>query len=381
MSRPRVVLLRGYSANPWDLQPWRLLVDRFDVRCLVPGANEFDADAIGTAGRCPCGRRATGCRAGARPARCPTRSATATSGSRPPRRGADIVHAAEIATWFSAQAAGLKQRLGFRLVLTVWETIAVRDDVPLAARAPLPRARRWPPPTSSSRRRERARDGLLLEGVARRADRGLLPGHRHRALRAAAQPRPAAGAGLVLSPGAARLGEGPPGRAPRGRRAALRARARARPMRGSLIVGAGPGGGASCAATRDELGARRRRRVPRGRPLRRDAARLRAARRAWCSRASPRKAWEEQFGMVLAEALAAGHADRRVRRAARSPRSSAARRACSCPATGSRSRAASPRRVAPPQPRVVRDPERVAATRPPPRRSGSRPRTTVCSPR
>ena len=41
--------------------------------------------------------------------------------------GADVVHAAEIGTWFSAQAARLREALGFRLVLTVWETIAWRD--------------------------------------------------------------------------------------------------------------------------------------------------------------------------------------------------------------------------------------------------------------
>ena len=41
--------------------------------------------------------------------------------------GADIVHSAELGVWFSGQPAALKQRLGFRLVLTVWETIPFRD--------------------------------------------------------------------------------------------------------------------------------------------------------------------------------------------------------------------------------------------------------------
>jgi len=42
MSRPRVVLLRGHSANPWDLRPWETLTGRFDVRILATASNEFD---------------------------------------------------------------------------------------------------------------------------------------------------------------------------------------------------------------------------------------------------------------------------------------------------------------------------------------------------
>src|SRR5206468_3665147 len=42
-------------------------------------------------------------------------------------RGADLVHAAELGYWFSWQAARLKPKLGFRLVLTVWETLPFVD--------------------------------------------------------------------------------------------------------------------------------------------------------------------------------------------------------------------------------------------------------------
>ena len=45
MSRPRVVLLRGHSANPWDLRPWELLVDRFDIRVLATASNAYDVDS------------------------------------------------------------------------------------------------------------------------------------------------------------------------------------------------------------------------------------------------------------------------------------------------------------------------------------------------
>ena len=37
--------------------------------------------------------------------------------------GADIVHTQELGYWYSAQAAKLRAELGFRLVMTVWETL------------------------------------------------------------------------------------------------------------------------------------------------------------------------------------------------------------------------------------------------------------------
>ena len=36
VTRPKVVLLRGHGVNPWELRPWELLGDRFDVRCSSP---------------------------------------------------------------------------------------------------------------------------------------------------------------------------------------------------------------------------------------------------------------------------------------------------------------------------------------------------------
>src|SRR5919204_174681 len=79
--------------------------------------------------------------------------------------GGEIAPAAEIGTGFAAQAAGLRDRLGFALALTVWETIAWRD------------AYRWPRERAYRRRvlapadrflptTERARDGALLQGGA-----------------------------------------------------------------------------------------------------------------------------------------------------------------------------------------------------------------------
>ena len=107
------------------------------------------------------------------------------------------MHAAEIGTWFSAQAAKLKRELGFRLVLTVWETIAWRD------------AYRWPRERGYRRAvlpqvdlclatTERARDALLLEGVPAERVEVSPPGIDLARFAAAARRR---AAGYVLSAG------------------------------------------------------------------------------------------------------------------------------------------------------------------------------------
>ena len=126
MPLPRVVLLRGHNANVWDARPWESLADAYDVELLVTGSNLHEVASSGVrivTVRTPRdalpGGRAAGAAAYALGER--------YLGLEPKLAGATIVHAAEIGTWFSAQAAKLKPRLGFRLVVTVWETLPWRD--------------------------------------------------------------------------------------------------------------------------------------------------------------------------------------------------------------------------------------------------------------
>ena len=162
--RPRVVLLRGHHANVWDLRPWERLRDAYDVAVLVTGSNVHQVEGLDLEVipvRSPRDRLPGGRLAGAAAYAIGERYL----GLERHLAHADIVHAAEIGTWFAAQAAGLRDRLGFALALTVWETIAWRE------------AYRWPRERAYRRRvlaaadrflpaTERARDGLLLEGVA-----------------------------------------------------------------------------------------------------------------------------------------------------------------------------------------------------------------------
>jgi glycosyltransferase involved in cell wall biosynthesis len=230
-------------------------------------------------------------------------------------RGADVVHAEEFAYWFAADVARRKERLGFKLVQTVWETIPKlrayrnrearknRDSVIAATDLFLPAT-------------ERAREGLLLEGVP---DEKLLvcyPGIDAERF-SSARPQSAPGEHVILSPGLLvwEMGHQDVIRALSAiRRRLVEASEAARRAR-ILIVGSGP----EEARLREhaaelELG---------------DAVEIRsvgydempgvfasASAMVLASLPSagcmlhpfdvPHCFWEEQFGMVLAEAMAAG---------------------------------------------------------------------------
>ncbi len=48
-SRPRVVIVRGHQANPWELRPWeeREIAERFEVSYLKSGRNWFQTASLG----------------------------------------------------------------------------------------------------------------------------------------------------------------------------------------------------------------------------------------------------------------------------------------------------------------------------------------------
>ena len=121
-----VTLLRGHHVNPWELGSWRLLGPEIRVRVVVTAGARYETDTgleeihVGTLG--------DGCRAAGA-----GRLLTRAAGERyldlaAALAGSDIVHAAELGYWFSAQAAHLRRRLGFKLALTVWETLPFGDS-------------------------------------------------------------------------------------------------------------------------------------------------------------------------------------------------------------------------------------------------------------
>lgn len=314
--KPRVVLLRGHRATPWSFAPWRPLLDRFDVEVLLTG-------------RDPAGRDDPGL---------PTRR-IATWGSALPggRLGdaivnvlndryvglsrhladADIVHAEELGSWAAAHPARLRARSesGWKLAVTVWETIPTLDayrhrHARRYRRRVIEAADLFLPTTS------RAADALRLEGVPDSRIRVCAPGvDRERFHPASDAPAPAEH--VILSPGRL-VWE-------KGHQDVLRAVAALErglvegldpaPRVRVRIEGAGPERD-RLARHAEELGLAERvtfgSSPHAGMPERfREAscvvlASLPAALKPYHVWDRPRIFWEEQFGMVLVEALAAG---------------------------------------------------------------------------
>jgi glycosyltransferase involved in cell wall biosynthesis len=296
------VILRGHQANPWELRPWLEpeLSQRFAVSYVTTGRGWFDTSSLALERRrvltvrdlLP--RGALGDLATRLPG-------DHYIGLKRALGGADIVHAQELGYWYSMQAARLRERLGFRLVLTVWETIPMLD----AYRNFRTRAYRAATLAQTDlflAASERARESLLLEGARAERIRVCAPGVASDRFDAGA-PATERVAPLILSPGRL-VWE-------KGHQDVLRALALLRRQGDSLaaqarvcIVGAGPEE-ARLRRYAGELGVG-------------DAVDLRGfvsydempslyAQATCVVLASlPVWSWEEQFGMVLAEAMSAG---------------------------------------------------------------------------
>ena len=120
---PNVLVVRGHLAAPWELAPWAELPERHRVSYLATRSNAFATDLV----RLP--SRTVGARRDRLPRGLVGDAVTAVAGDRydddadAAFAAADIVHAAELSFWFSAEAARRKPRYGFKLVQTVYETL------------------------------------------------------------------------------------------------------------------------------------------------------------------------------------------------------------------------------------------------------------------
>lgn len=303
----RILIVRGQLATPWELRPWTELPERFEVRYLQTRSNAFDTSGLSLEAeqvtslrdRMPAGRLAA--------------TAAALVGERylanadPAYAHADLVHAEELSFWFAADAARRKARHGYRLVQTVWETL------PLLNAYRNRRARRYRQEVLAATdlflpATERARQALLLEGVEEERMVVCAPGIDVERFRRRARESPAEH--VLLSPGRL-IWE-------KGHQDVLRAAAlltRQGVLLRVRIVGQGP----EKQRLREyaaELGLGDRVEIG---PVSYDAMPEMFASASCMVLASlagatsqihpfdvPRTFWEEQFGMVLAEGMAAG---------------------------------------------------------------------------
>jgi glycosyltransferase involved in cell wall biosynthesis len=309
-----VLLLRGHHPTVWGLRPFERLPERFAVRLAVTGRPHYSLDGLELE-RVPV-RTVRDTMPGG------TLGSVVTLGL-PDRvlhaertyASADIVHAEELSLWFTAQAARLKARLGYRLVVTVWETLPLLDAFRNL------HGRRYRATTLAAADlfmavSQHAYDSLLLEGVPE--ERVMLAPHGID-LDRFAQPRiQGVREHVILSP--ARL------EWEKGHHDILRAVAAlkqglvpapAKAVEGLrlMLVGAGPEEKRlrTHAAELEIADAVTIGRVPYEEMpalyARASALVLASLPRSGCSLYPgdiPRCFWEEQFGMVLAEAMAAG---------------------------------------------------------------------------
>ena len=122
MNKPRVVVVRGHQANLMELRAWEHLRDEFDITVLATKRGARDIAGLDVPQRIVSTRRDL----------LPTGGIGDLAVHLPgdgyrdleaALAGADIVHSAELGPWLSAQPAKLKARFGYQLVLTYWETI------------------------------------------------------------------------------------------------------------------------------------------------------------------------------------------------------------------------------------------------------------------
>ena len=153
-----MAVLRGEHANPFELQSFRPLLGSWDLFAVGAADGSHDLDSLQMPlvrlrhyGRGRLARRVLGDRS------------SRLLGLRKAVSGCAIVHSAETFLPISEQAAQLRSRQGFKLVLTCWENIPfLYEEGPILARR-----------KSVVREAadlflavtERAREALLLEGV------------------------------------------------------------------------------------------------------------------------------------------------------------------------------------------------------------------------
>jgi glycosyltransferase involved in cell wall biosynthesis len=301
--RPRVVLIRGHQTNSWHLRPWRHLADRYEVVVARTRRTWFDTASLGLA----------------------TQTAPALRDLLPPGRvghalsripgdrylrprelfeGADVVHSQDLGFWYSMQAAKLKSDLGYKLVLTVWETIPFMDSYRNVRTRPY-RRRVLAATDLFLATTERARAALLLEGAPAERIEVVPPGVDDELFSSAAAPDPPPSQHVLISAGRLVWEKGHQDvlRAVAAlRRGTVRGIDRDVPIPSVVVVGAGP--------ERDrlrrhaaELGVDEllelRPEVPYA-----EMPALYAGASCLILASLPVWYWEEQFGMVLAEAAA-----------------------------------------------------------------------------
>lgn len=160
----RVLIVRGHQVTPWELRPWQELPEPFEVGYLHTASNGWDASSL----------TLEAVEVGSRRDRLPKGllgdipallvGDRYTKGADAAFAAADVVHAEELSYWFAADAARRKAKHGYKLVQTVWETLPFGETYRRGQTAKH-RAEVLAATDLFLAATDRARVALLLEGV------------------------------------------------------------------------------------------------------------------------------------------------------------------------------------------------------------------------
>jgi len=172
--KKRVAIVRGSNLNSWEMQNFTPLMDEYDLLGIASAAHHFDISSIPF----PVQKLFSfGQFLHARTLRAPLVRVLGDYhdllGLEHTLRGFDIVHAADTMYRFTYQAARAKNRMGFKLVLTVWENIPFLHHLPVNASHKELIFREADLYIATS---ERAKEVLILEGAPREKIRVRMPG-------------------------------------------------------------------------------------------------------------------------------------------------------------------------------------------------------------
>jgi glycosyltransferase involved in cell wall biosynthesis len=196
----RVLIVRGHQVTPWELAPWQVLPARFDVRYLRTASNGWDTSSL-TLDAVPVGTRRDKLPKGLLgdvPAL--LLGDRYTGGADAAFADADVVHAEELSYWFAADAARRKAKHGYKLVQTIWETLPFGETYRRAGTTRF-RAEVLAATDLFLAATERAKVSLLLEGVAPERIAVSAPGVDVERFATAAGAAAAPAEHVILSPG------------------------------------------------------------------------------------------------------------------------------------------------------------------------------------
>jgi glycosyltransferase involved in cell wall biosynthesis len=172
--KKRLAIVRGPYLNSWEMQNFSPLIDTFDIVGFASYGHNFNVGEIPfEVKKLFSFGQSLQLRLLRKPMIHLLGDLHDLQGLGNALRGFDIVHSAETASYYTYQAAKVKEQLKFKLVVTVWENIPFLHHLPATERCKKVVFEKTDLFLAVS---ERAKEVLILEGVPERKIKIQMPG-------------------------------------------------------------------------------------------------------------------------------------------------------------------------------------------------------------